>query len=149
MLDDGGAEHYPVCVDLPMWDRIPAPCRRKRWALKKANWPEYERKLEEVLAEPALPGTGVREQYQTLCRAMWAVAKRTVPRGAGRKQPLPWWTDAVKRAVKERQQKRKQQARNSTERTQMEYLAAKKEAQKVIDDARRTPWRGWLYGRKN
>ena len=131
VLKDAGSDHRPVAVDIPFYDPEQVPKRRERWAVRKADWEAYRRETERELGEER-GERGVEEMAQKLERVLLAAGTRTVPRGRGRRQPKPWWTEEIEQAVQERQ--RLEETQDGTWEGRLRLEAVKEELKKRIEE---------------
>ena len=71
------------------------------WNFRKAYWKQYSRITDQLSSDLPSPDTiKVDEAYQDFCRAMFSVAKETIPRGRGR-NCTPCWDEECESLYKD------------------------------------------------
>ncbi|KAF0308570.1 hypothetical protein FJT64_020259 [Amphibalanus amphitrite] len=137
------SDHRPILVDITVGERAPRQQRRRRrprLSLAKADWTEYDRRVEDGVRAmpPWTEHTSLREANDELTRVILEAAEAAIPRGA-RKTPKPWWNEEVDAAVRRRNQLR------GLARTDPGQGAAWREAERevrtLIVEACRASWR--------
>jgi len=105
IAEDLGSDHTPIILDLTTKTSQTGRGRTK-WSFRKAKWEAFEKDIEDSLeAKPVStehPGAMERKLIEVILKS----AQQNIPRGA-RKNPKPWWTDEVDKAVKLRRDTRK------------------------------------------
>ena len=101
--DTLSSDHRPILVDIQVGKCPQRQRRRPRPSFAKADWTEYDRRIEEGIRAlpPWTDATSLKTANSELTRVILEAAEAAILRGA-RKVPKPWWTAEVDAAVRPR-----------------------------------------------
>ena len=85
--DPMGSDHFPVWIEFR--EQMPLGRRPPRWNLAKADWSQFQSRLEETFQGISVESLSV----ETFTSRLIEVAQECIPRtsGAQRCAPVPWW----------------------------------------------------------
>ena len=131
--DPAGSDHFPVW--LKYQDRATLSSRPQRWNLRKANWSDFNTRMEELVASPA-------DSMESFTSKILYSATETIPRTTGmpRRPPVPWWTDECKEAIRARRRAFRVFDRMSTAENLVAFRKARARARRTIKEAKRISW---------
>lgn len=138
-----GSDHFPV--QITAFATAPAITRRPKWLYEKANWEEYNTKIDELL-QCSNPSS-----ISDFTKIIDSAATATIPKSSSRpgRKALRWWSDETRQAIKKRRKalrKVKRLPLNHPEREKAlkSYRAANIECRSIIRRAKRNTWEEFL-----
>ena len=138
--DAMGSDHFPVWIEFR--ERMSLGRRPPRWNLSKADWSQFQSRLEE-----AFQGTSAESlSVATFTSRLIEVAQDCIPRTSGAQQrvPVPWWSDSCLKAKRARKRALRTFDRNSTTANMIAYKKAKAAARRTFNEAKKSSWRAYV-----
>jgi len=134
--DTYGSDHYPIY--LKSVKETPPPPHFPHWCLKKAKWDEFQRKIE---MESNVLQHNCNDTVKIITGIIINAANDTIPKTKPKAHPpVPWFTNAVKEAIKKRKSALKMFKRNMTDLNLKKYMDLKKEAKAIIFKEKKECW---------
>ena len=138
--DPMGSDHFPVWLShqsvAVMGQRPP------RWNLRKADWSQFQTRLEEGLCSDQHGSFSVQEFTSLIIESAEACIPRTS--SSPRRPPVPWWTDSCQDAISARKRALRAFQRSSTTANLVEYKRAKARARRTVREAKRRSWSSYV-----
>ena len=138
--DPMGSDHFPVWIEFR--EQMPLGRRPPRWNLAKADWSQFQSRLEETFQGISVESLSV----ETFTSRLIEVAQECIPRtsGAQRCAPVPWWSDSCLKAKRARKRALRAFDRNATTTNMIAYKKAKAAARRTFNEAKRASWRAYV-----
>lgn len=135
--DPCGSDHLPIWIRL----RGAEPsCRAPRWDFRRADWPSFtsSAKLQPLPYPPGCSSLFLDGLNNTII----AAAKASIPRMSvkPKRVPVPWWSEQIAAAIKDRKRAYRIFERSCTTSNLILYKKAKARARKLVREAKRTSW---------
>ena len=145
---DLGSDHLPQRIEVTREGEQPRRIRKTRWAFHKANWEDFRESCEAAFAE--VPENMSTEQLAVFfTNTVYKKSVEHIPRGA-RTDPKPWGMDEeLEEAVAERRAAREELATTGSPAAKDRWIAAKRHAAQVEEDAKRRSFRNFTTNELN
>lgn len=137
-MDLHSSDHFPVWIHLPN-GTVPEP-GPSRWVLRKADWPLYSQLVEFE------PQNDIEAMVDHITSVIHCAAAASIPQSSGqpRRQPVPWWNNDCRSAIRDRRKAlRRFRCRPSTENLEA-FRIARARARRIIKESKRKSWREFL-----
>ena len=129
------SDHYPISLHFG-FEVTGVPSFSPRWNLNKADWEKFTDLCEFQQTEHFdNPVEGINHITDSIITAATQCIPMTRPCKKG--NPVPWWTNTVRRAIAKRKQAFRQYKRNPSEATLIARNRERANAQRVIRRAKR------------
>ena len=133
------SDHYPI--NITVLNQKPAESPR-RWILRRANWQHYTSKA-------TFTGecfSGIDEYAKHVSDTIISAASESIPRSGGkpRRHAVPWWTDEIAAAIKERKRSLKCFRRQPSTANLIAYKKCRSRARRLIKDSKRKSWERYV-----
>lgn len=143
-----GSDHLPIVVGLAFAYKKEADHTGHRYKLGKANWVQYHDFAVRHFRYDTDNKT-VEQNHTQFTNAIHATSKKTIPMVTNKsktRKTVPWWTEACRNAVKQRENARKKYSRKKTQENLLIYRALRNKAIEVIKKAKRTSFEEYITG---
>ena len=138
--DPMGSDHFPVWIEFR--EQISLGRRPPKWNLAKADWSQFQSRLEEKFQCTSTESLSVATFTSKLIEA----AQECIPRTSGAQQraPVPWWSDSCLEAKRARKRALRAFDRNSTTANMVAYKKARAAARRTFNEAKKSSWRAYV-----
>ena len=137
-----GSDHYPVYCKINIATVQTTEGRGGKWISEKANWENFMRECDKYFLQirDHMDMEGVDCKIK---QGIIAAAESSIPKSKGgmRKNPIPWWDDKCKQAIKDRNKAFRLVKRSHHFQHLVQYKQAQAVVRKTIRQAKRTYWR--------
>lgn len=136
--DPHGSDHFPISIHTT--SRISNIVRPGGWQIKKANWSKFQETSKISLLNMDLDACGVYSQFET---ALLQAAEVAIPyRESGKPsvQPVPWWTEECRLAIRKRKQALRKLSHKPSPLNLELYKKARTHARYVIKMQKKRAW---------
>ena len=141
--DTLGSDHYPLVTKLGEDPEINNPPKTEKYLVKKANWTQFTNEAEEKLSKCSLT-QDPETDYKNYIEILYEVCDGSIPKTRNTKRKLhpavPYWTDRCQAAINKRKTNLKKLQKDYNNENKNNYLQAKKDVKKTIDDEKKQYW---------
>ena len=141
------SDHFPFSITTELKATLEHVKNIPKWKTHKADWLLYQT-LAETKFDYNTENLDIHQHENQFVSILNEIATQSIPQTkAGTKTPrkiVPWWNRECDQAIRKRESARKHYQRRKNNNTKLQYWEAKKNAKKVILEAKRENWRDFI-----
>lgn len=136
-----GSDHFPILIDF--LQNKTTKTKRPKWILQKANWELYSDKVVPLFK---LNDSTVDDDVKCFTELIIKAAKKSIPRTSdiSRRAPVPWWSESIATAIRDRKKALRNFNRNPTTDNLILFQKSRAKAKYLIRTGRRKTWQEYV-----
>lgn len=139
-----GSDHFPISLDILI--NKTQRTKRAKWVLKHADWPLFSNSVEINYKENSERDIDSSASVETFTNTLYEAAISSIPRTSEitKRVPVPWWTNDIKVAIRNRQKALKTFKRCPNEQNLVQFKKCRAKSRFLIKKGRKSSWESFV-----